>query len=182
MKNYTIILLISSFLILVNCKSRLINKTEETIGKINKQSVLIDQFKKNGRNDAFMKSKLYNYQNFEILEAEFFGDTLMRTQMKIYMKDSLMIKFEHYGLRGSDARLGKEKPYAKVFSEIYYFESPRKGILKYKEIKIKNFSAFKKAKSDLDKIKFEITEVNQNDYEMVLRNYVDLIQLHNKTN
>ncbi len=182
MKNYNIILLISSFLIFVNCKSRLINKTEEIIGQINKQSVLIDQFKKNGRNDAFIKSKLYNYKNFEILEAEFFGDTLMRTQMKIYMKDSLMIKFEHYGLRGSDARLRKDKPYAKVSKEIYYFESPRKGILKYKEIKIKNFSAFKKAKSDLGKMKFEITEADQNDYEIIKRNYEDLMQLHNNTN
>ncbi|SHE99882.1 hypothetical protein SAMN05444278_11210 [Psychroflexus salarius] len=34
-----------------------------------------------------------------------------------------MIKFEHYGLRGSDVRLSKDKPYAKVFREMYYFES-----------------------------------------------------------
>lgn len=182
MKNWSIIFLIPSFLILVNCKSRLINKTEETIGQINKQGVLIDQFKKNGQNEGFMKSKLYKYKNFEILEAEFFADTLMRTQMKIYMKDSLMIKNEHFGLHGSDARLSKDKPYAKVFREIYYFESPKKGILKYKEIKIKNFSTFKKAKSDLDKMKFEITEVNQNDYEMVKGNYEDLMRLHDNTN
>ncbi|MDN5215783.1 hypothetical protein QQ020_27140 [Fulvivirgaceae bacterium BMA12] len=182
MKNLNRILIAISFLTLVNCKSTWVKTTENTVEKINDRSVLIDRIEKIKRKDHFMKSEFYKYGKSKILKSEFFSDTLMRTNSETYLKDSLIIKEVYFGIEALSPPTDKNEPYARVFKEVYYFNSSKNGILKKKEIEIKNFGEYEKAKSKLIEMKFKTTEINHIDYLKIKENYEQIIELFKNTN
>ncbi len=174
------IFIIGCLLALVNCKSTWINTNEKTAEKIKDKSVLIDQIEQIKRKNHFMKSKLYKYGDFKVLKTEFFSDTLMRTKSETYLKGSLLLKKTIIGIVAVSPPMDKQSPYAKVFEEVYYFNSKKNGILKERKVEIKNFGEYKNAKSKLSEMKYETKEISQKDYIKIKEEYEQMIDLYKK--
>jgi len=172
------IALLVCLLTFVNCKLSWVEKNEKEINENQEKIILVDRFDKTERKDHYLRSTLYKSEKFKILKTEFFSDTLMRTGSETYLKDNLLIKEATFGIVALSPPTDKNSPYAKVFEEIYYFNSSKNGILKKKEIKIKNFGEYEEAKSKLTKMKFQITEINQKDYMKVIENYEQIMKLY----
>tara|TARA_B110000908_G_C9987306_1_gene328160 strand:- start:80 stop:625 length:546 start_codon:yes stop_codon:yes gene_type:complete len=180
MKKTKRILILFCLLTLVNCKSSWIEKNEKNIRETNKNIILVDRFEKFERKDHYIKSQLHKLEKFRVLKTEFFSDTLMRTKSETYLKDSLLIKKMTFGIVAISPPLNKNSPYAKVFEEIYYFNSTNSGILKERKIEIKNFGEYEVAKSKLMKMKFETSEINEKDYIKMKQEYEQIIELYKK--
>ena len=174
------IFIISCLLALVNCKSTWTNTNEKTAKEINSRSVLVDKIEQIKRKDHFMKSELYKYEEFKVLKTEFFSDTLMRTKSKTYLKDSLLIKKTTIGIVALSPPLNEQSPYAKVFEEVYYFDSKKTGILKERKVEIKNFDEYENAKSKLNGMKYEMKEISEKDYRKIKEEYEQMIELYKK--
>lgn len=91
MKKEIITSIFICFILFVSCKSTWLEKTDKTISSIIERSVLVDQFESSKKKDQYMKSELYEYDNFKMLKKELIYDTIMRMNSKIYLKDSLLI-------------------------------------------------------------------------------------------
>ena len=180
MKKTKRILILFCLLTLVNCKSSWIEKNEKNIQDANENIILVDQFEKFEREDHYIKSELLKAGKLKVLKTEFFSDTLMRTKSETYLKDSLLIKKLTFGIVAISPPLNENSPYAKVFEEIYYFNSTDSGILKERKIEIKNFGEYETAKSKLMKMKFEISEINEQDYIKTKKEYEQIVELYKK--
>lgn len=76
--------------------------------------------------------------------------------------------------------LDKNRPYAKVFEENYYYDSTKNEILKERKNEIKNFGEYQNAKSKLNGMKYETTKIREKDYIKMKKEYEQIIELYKK--
>jgi hypothetical protein len=167
-------------LLMVSTQTEWVKEIEKSIKRIDENSLLKSEFKKNEK-DGKVMFKQFTLKNETKTKIEYKYGKLMDIERSLYKNEKII--FAEI-VKGKDVLIYKRKrknnePYAVLIEKRTYFKNKNEGIKKTRRIKIFKNSNVENLEKELEKKEFKIEKIGIQEYNSIKEQYDRIIKMNN---